>query len=122
MAFRRRVGDHTEGGVRCGKKSACSPNAISRLRLRWVALYERRFITAAARVQAKDAVIAPYLVVAGTDSRNFSAVSRDVYRFMPMLFTMKETAMIHGTNEHMSIENLRRMVGFYAQLIATSAG
>ncbi|HMT45365.1 MAG TPA: M20 family peptidase [Chakrabartia sp.] len=81
-----------------------------------------RFITAAARVQAKDAVIAPYLVVAGTDSRNFSGVSRDVYRFMPMLFTMKETAMIHGTNEHMSIENLRRMVGFYAQLIATAAG
>jgi carboxypeptidase PM20D1 len=81
-----------------------------------------RFIAAAARVQAKDAVIAPYLVVAGTDSRNFSGVSRDVYRFMPMLFTMKETAMIHGTNEHMSIENLRRMVGFYAQLIATSAG
>jgi carboxypeptidase PM20D1 len=79
-------------------------------------------IAAAASAQAPGAPVAPYLVVAGTDSRSFSGVSEDVYRFMPAHFTIKETAMIHGTNEHMTIENLSRMIKFYAQLIATSAG
>jgi carboxypeptidase PM20D1 len=79
-------------------------------------------IAAAAAAQNPGAPIAPYLVVAGTDSRNFSGVSRDVYRFMPAQFTIKETGMIHGTNEHMTIENLSRMINFYAQLIKTSAG
>jgi carboxypeptidase PM20D1 len=79
-------------------------------------------IAAAASAQAPGAPIAPYLVVAGTDSRSFSDVSEDVYRFMPAHFTIKETGMIHGTNEHITIENLSRMISFYAQLIATSAG
>jgi carboxypeptidase PM20D1 len=79
-------------------------------------------IAAAAAAQAPGAPVAPYLVVAGTDSRSFSGVSEDVYRFMPAHFTIKETGMIHGTNEHMTIENLSRMIKFYTQLIATSAG
>lgn len=79
-------------------------------------------IAAAAKAQAPGAPIAPYLVVAGTDSRSFSGVSKDVYRFMPAHFTIKETGMIHGTNEHITLENLSRMISFYAQLISTSAG
>jgi carboxypeptidase PM20D1 len=79
-------------------------------------------IAAAASAQAPGAPIAPYLVVAGTDSRSFAGVSEDVYRFMPAHFTIKETGMIHGTNEHITIKNLTRMIKFYAQLIATSAG
>ncbi len=81
-----------------------------------------RLISAAARADAPQAALAPYLVVAGTDSRSFEGISQDVYRFMPMHFTVKDTAMIHGTNEHMTVDNLRRMINFYAQLIATSAG
>ena len=30
--------------------------------------------------------------------------------------------MIHGTNEHLTLENLRQCVDFYARLIATAAG
>ncbi len=79
-------------------------------------------IKAAAQAQAPGAPVAPYLVVAGTDSRSFSGLSEDVYRFMPAHFTIKETGMIHGTNEHITTENLSRMINFYAQLIVTSAG
>lgn len=79
-------------------------------------------IAAVAAAQVKGAPVAPYLVVAGTDSRSFSGISDDVYRFMPVQFTIKETGMIHGTNEHMTLDNLARMIDFYARLIATSAG
>lgn len=80
------------------------------------------FVAAAARPHGLGAPISPYLVVGGTDSRNFEGISDDVYRFMPMQFTIKSAAMIHGTNEHMSLANLKRMIVFYAQLVATSAG
>ena len=79
-------------------------------------------IAAAARADAPDAVLTPTLVVAGTDSRSMEPVSEDVYRFMPMHFSLKESAMIHGTNEHMAIDSFKRMIDFYARLIATSTG
>ena len=81
-----------------------------------------KWIAAAARADAPDAVLTPMLVVGGTDSRSMEPVSDDVYRFMPMHFTLKESAMIHGTNEHMAIDSFKRMIDFYARLIATSAG
>ncbi|MEK6638995.1 MAG: M20 family peptidase [Pseudomonadota bacterium] len=79
-------------------------------------------IATAASTQAPGAPVVPYLVVAGTDSRSFSGISDDVYRFAPAHFTIKETGMIHGTNEHITTKNLSRMIKFYVQLIATSAG
>lgn len=81
-----------------------------------------KYVVAAARADAPDAVVSPYLVVGGTDSRNMEPVSDDVYRFMPMHLSVKETGMIHGTNEHMTSDSFRRMIDFYARLIATAAG
>ncbi len=79
-------------------------------------------IVATIKSQSPELSIAPYLVVAGTDSYNFHGISKDVYRFMPIRFNIEETKMIHGTNEHMTLDNLKRSINFYAQLIATSAG
>lgn len=66
--------------------------------------------------------VAPGLVTAGTDSRYMTGVAQDVYRFAPMHASLNEFGMIHGTNEHMSLENLKRMTDFYTRLIATAAG
>jgi carboxypeptidase PM20D1 len=66
--------------------------------------------------------VAPGLVTAGTDSRYMVGVARDVYRFQPLVASIDEFAMIHGTDEHISIANLERMVRFYRRLIATAAG
>ena len=66
--------------------------------------------------------VAPGLVTAGTDSRYMTSVADDVYRFAPMHASIDEFGMIHGTNEKMSLENLRRMTDFYTRLIATAVG
>jgi carboxypeptidase PM20D1 len=82
-----------------------------------------KLIAAAARPHAPPGTpISPYLVVGGTDSRALEGVSEDVYRFMPMQFTIESAGMIHGTNEHMTLANLERMIDFYATLMATAAG
>ncbi|MGB7654486.1 MAG: M20 family peptidase [Novosphingobium sp.] len=67
-------------------------------------------------------VVSPYLVVAGTDSKHMSGVSDDVYRFQAIALASTDIKMIHGTNEHMTLDNLESLIRFYARLIATAAG
>jgi carboxypeptidase PM20D1 len=78
-------------------------------------------ILAAAASDGGELPVAPGLVNATTDSRYFAAIADDVYRFQPLVASLRELEMIHGTNEHLTLENLRRMVEFYAQVIATAA-
>lgn len=79
-------------------------------------------ILAALASEGGSIPVAPGLVTAGTDSRYMTGVAQDVYRFAPMHASVDEFAMIHGTNEHMSLENLKRMTDFYTRLIASVAG
>jgi carboxypeptidase PM20D1 len=81
-----------------------------------------KLIRAAAEAEAPNTPVAPFMVVGGTDSRYLKEVSDDVYRFQAIRLSTKETAMIHGTNEHISVENLAMMIRFFTRLIATSAG
>ena len=76
---------------------------------------------AAAAARGGEYPVAPGLVTATTDSRTLTAVSRDIYRFQPIVASMREFEMIHGTNEHLTLENLERMTDFYARLLATAA-
>jgi carboxypeptidase PM20D1 len=39
-----------------------------------------------------------------------------------MEFAIKDTAMIHGTDEHLTQKNLEQCAQFCARLIATAAG
>ena len=65
--------------------------------------------------------VAPGLVNATTDSRHMVGVATDIYRFQPIVVALDELPMIHGTNEHLTLDNLRRLCEFYARLIATAA-
>lgn len=61
--------------------------------------------------------ISPGLVIAATDGRAMSGVAQDVYRLQPIRFALKDTGRIHGVNERLAVEDLRRMVEFYARLM-----
>jgi carboxypeptidase PM20D1 len=65
--------------------------------------------------------VAPGLVTATTDSRFLAGIAQDVYRFAPIVASLRDFEMIHGTNEHLTLDNLHRMTDFYARLIATAA-
>lgn len=79
-------------------------------------------LVAAARADRPGLVVSPYLVVGGTDSRNMTGVSDDVYRFAAIEVDTDGVKLIHGTNEHISVRNLESQIHFYARLIATAAG
>ena len=80
-----------------------------------------KLLRAAAEAEAPGAPVAPFMVVGGTDSRYMKDVSQDTYRFQALRLSTKETKMIHGTNEHITTENLGSMIRFFTRLIATSA-
>lgn len=65
--------------------------------------------------------VAPGLVTATTDSRSLAGIAENVYRFQPIVASLGEFEMVHGTNEHMTLDNLGRMTDFYARLVATAA-
>ncbi len=65
----------------------------------------------------KEMIVAPYLVVGATDSRYFTGLSDNVYRFLMNRMAPDDLKRIHGTNERISIENYLQVVRFYYQLL-----
>lgn len=66
-------------------------------------------------------VVAPGLMIGGTDSRHMLQVADAVYRFSPVRARGEDLPRFHGTNERMSIDNLGELVGFYHRLLTADA-
>jgi carboxypeptidase PM20D1 len=66
-------------------------------------------------------LVAPGLMIGGTDSRHFSAISSHIYRFSPMRAGPQDLPRFHGTNERISTANLAEMVRFYHQLLRNAS-
>ncbi|MDO9628966.1 MAG: M20/M25/M40 family metallo-hydrolase [Acholeplasmataceae bacterium] len=64
-----------------------------------------------------DVLVAPYLMVATTDSRNYHEICEHVYKFSPMDVSKADLAKIHGIDEDISIENVVNGVNFYINLL-----
>lgn len=64
-----------------------------------------------------DAVVAPGLMIAATDSRHFAALSDHIYRFSPVRAGPEDLARFHGTSERISTANLAELVRFYHRLL-----
>lgn len=67
-----------------------------------------------------EAAVSPTMMLGSSDSRHFSEVSRNIYRFAPIIINSEDMARIHGLNERTRIEDFKRGIGFYYQLIKIS--
>jgi len=64
-----------------------------------------------------EAVVAPALMVARTDSRHYSRVTESVFKITPVMMESKDLKRVHGVNERLSIEGLGRAIQFYMEMI-----
>lgn len=68
-----------------------------------------------------DAIVAPGLMVGGTDARHFDGYADQVFRFSPVRAKPADLARFHGTDERLSIDNLVEMIRFYYRLVQQAA-
>ena len=66
-------------------------------------------------------IVAPNVVLGGTDSRFFALVTDDIYRFAPYVFDVTDIARIHGLNERMGVKSFTKAVQTY-YLMLENAG
>jgi carboxypeptidase PM20D1 len=64
-----------------------------------------------------DALITPYLSVTGSDAPKYEKVSQNIYRLIPIRLTSEEQETIHNFNESLSIENYRRMIAYFREVM-----
>lgn len=53
-----------------------------------------------------DAVSTPYVTMAATDSRSWTALAERVHRFSPLRMSRAQRAGIHGVDEHVAVADL----------------
>jgi carboxypeptidase PM20D1 len=69
-----------------------------------------------------DVVVAPGLMLAGTDSRHYAGIADNIFRFSPVRADGDDLKRFHGTNERLSIDGYADMIRFYRRLIENTAG
>lgn len=63
-----------------------------------------------------DIPVAPYLITGSSDSKHYKGLTKNIYRFTPLVENSEDFKRPHGTNERISIENYQRFIHFYVQL------
>jgi carboxypeptidase PM20D1 len=69
-----------------------------------------------------DAVPAPYVMMAATDSRFFTTICDRVYRFAPFRMTKAQRESIHSYDEHLGVDAYVDGVRWYRRLIERIPG
>ena len=63
------------------------------------------------------AIVAPYLVMGGTDARQYEDVCDNIYRYSPFLMNTGLLLTTHGTNERIPVSSLEDGVAFFKRYI-----
>jgi carboxypeptidase PM20D1 len=80
----------------------------------------RRIAGAVVSTLGADIVTTPYVQLGASDSRWFTAISDNVYRFTPFHLTRSERDALHSHNERIRVDVWLRGIGFYRALIVAS--
>ena len=65
----------------------------------------------------KNTIVAPFIMLGGTDARHYNEISDCVIRFSPFKVTNEDRKGIHGLNEKIKVENLEKCLEFYQRLL-----
>jgi carboxypeptidase PM20D1 len=64
-----------------------------------------------------EVIISPLVAPGTTDSRHYSSLSKNIFRFIPVTVDGESKEQIHGINERISINEYLKSILFYSELI-----
>lgn len=76
-----------------------------------------RLIERTLRELSPGVIVAPGLVLGGTDSKHYAAVAEASYRFTPSRLGPADLTRAHGVDERVSVENYAEIIFFYRRLL-----
>lgn len=75
------------------------------------------YLARTVRATNPDVVVAPFLVLGGTDARHYTGLTPNVFRFVPMRTRPDDVPRFHGLNERLAVADYAGMIQFYVQLL-----
>ncbi len=98
------------------------PGAVEPSKVAPTASASYKLIERTVRELFPGTVVAPGLMIGGTDSQHYGGVSDHIYKFSPVRAKAEDLARFHGTNERISAANLGDLIRFYHRLLSQGAG
>ncbi|MBO5409796.1 MAG: peptidase M20, partial [Clostridia bacterium] len=65
----------------------------------------------------KNSIVAPYLVMGGTDACYYEPICENIYRYAPYKVSVPLLRCTHGTNERIPVEAIAPAVAFFKRYI-----
>jgi carboxypeptidase PM20D1 len=59
----------------------------------------------------------PSLMIAGTDTKHYLHLSKNIYRFSPLVLEKEDIDRIHGVNERIHVQSFERYCDFFLVLL-----
>lgn len=75
--------------------------------------YAYNVLSRAIKQTYDNTLVVPGQVLAGTDSRYYTHLSKNIYRFVPLRLNNENTSRIHGVNEYSSKKDYETAIFFY---------
>jgi carboxypeptidase PM20D1 len=69
-----------------------------------------------------EALVAPSLLVGATDSRHFTPLADNVFRFRPARTRTDDLPRFHGVDERLAVENYAEFISFTMRYLREAAG
>ncbi|MGI9134599.1 MAG: M20 family peptidase, partial [Rhodoferax sp.] len=97
------------------------PGAVNASKVAPTTSGQYRLLNKTIREVFPDALVAPGLMVAGTDSIHYGDISDHVFKFSPVRANAEDLKRFHGTNERLSVANYADAIRFYQRLLSESS-
>ncbi|MCX2739204.1 M20/M25/M40 family metallo-hydrolase [Pontibacter anaerobius] len=69
-----------------------------------------------------DVLVVPALFPGATDSKHYTNLTNNIFRFAPQVVNRESAKLIHNANERLSVKVLENSVSFYNALIRNTCG
>lgn len=93
------------------------PGAVEASKVAPTGSAQCRLLNQTVREIFSDAVVAPGLMIAGTDSQHYGSLSDHIFKFSPVRADAEDLHRFHGTNERLSVANYADAIRFYHRLL-----